>query len=250
MPIVFHGIPYDDDFEIRKFGFHNSFIFQGVYDTVRVLGKYPHKTIHSVGPYLYYCKPYYEEPKLKQVKNQIGKAALVFLSHSSEGEKAHIQVDRTIERVLSKTKAHFDTFLVCVYCQDVHQLRAEDVDTPGIKYVSAGFKLDPLFCSRLKTIISLADVVFFDGFSSSIGYAHLLGKQIVSLMPENSGVEGNARQSEFHRLFCVGNDEPDELRSLYIEKYWGTSQIKSQTEIRKIFQDNKDRIIQRKGFFI
>lgn len=86
------------------------------------------------------------------------------------------------EKQIAYIEAHpegmkIDTVLACVYCMDAPYI--EEAETNSIKYVSAGFKLDYKFISRLKTILQLADVVYYSSFSSSMGYAYYMGKNII-----------------------------------------------------------------------
>lgn len=247
-PLVFHGIPYSDNFSIGKFGFHNSFIFQGKYDEARVLKKYPSKKLYEVGPYIFYSKNYYDEKKIKKIKESLGKTALIFLSHSAEGSFAKLQIEQQIQNVKLYSKKTYKTFMVCVYCMDVEQVMPSELTNNDVKYVCAGYKLDPLFSSRLKTILSLADDVFFDSFSSSIGYAFLMNKGVYSIK-EFSDEKCVGREDTFHTLFKVSNNISDDERRAFIEKYWGLSLIKTKEEIQSIYYENKDRIRKRKGFF-
>ncbi len=261
LPLLLHGVPYVDDFDIDKFAFYNSFIFQGNHDALRVKENYPNKKIYTVGPYIYYTMSNYNKEDFDSFKKQLGKTALIFLNHTAEQIlnhskkqiKASMQVNKKIDYILSRTNKTYDTYIVCVYCQDVNQVSEKDMNEKNIMYVSAGYKLDNQFCSRIKTILELSDDIYFDGFSSSIGYAYIMKKNVYSL-EENKNVGDSRipenRYKKFSRLFGIGNQMSDNERSEYIDKYWGLSQIKTKKEIWNIFAENKERIRKRKGFFI
>lgn len=247
-PLLLHGVPYNDDFDTSRFGFHNSFIFQGKADTEKVLKRYPSKIIYIVGPYIYYSDDYYDDAKIRDIKNSWGRTALLFLNHSVEGLSAKLQIDKKIKFIKDNIKSQYDTYLVCVYCMDAEQIQSENINSEQIKLVSAGYKLDPMFSSRLKTILSLSDDVFFDGFSSSIGYAYLLKKGVYSIGPSNNNGNKN-RINTFNSLFCTNSINTDEERRIFVENYWGISEIKTKEEIKNIYYENKNRIKNRIGFF-
>lgn len=255
LPLLLHGVPYDDNFNTDKFAFYNSFIFQGTHDALRVKGSFPNKKIYTIGPYIHYTTSYYKKEEIDVLRDRLGKTALIFLKHSTEQIEALMQVNKKIEYIQSRTKKTYDTYIVCVYCQDVNQVCEKDMAEKNIMFVSAGYKLDPLFSSRLKSILELSDDVYFDGFTSSIGYAYIMKKNIYSLEENENESMGSSRLSEnrcemFSRLFCIGSQMEDNEKDEYIDKYWGISQIKTKEEIWNIFIENKERIRKRKGFFI
>lgn len=256
-PIVEHGIPFGPDFTLKRYPLNNSYIFQGKYALEGWKENYKNRKAFFVGPLIHYCANYYSKEKISKIKEKLGRTALIFLPHSVEENKIQFDVDKIINTYLSGTADNVDSILVCVYCQDVNQIGNEELKNRDIHYVSAGFKLDSLFVSRLKTIIEISDIVFYDTFSSSIGYAYYLGKKIVTLIDDKQlekwkeqwGEEGCVKLREIANLFPLReiSDERANQRK-FIDKYWGISNIRDKKYIQMIVEYNKNRLRKRLGF--
>lgn len=256
-PIVEHGIPVVSDFDLKRYYLNNSYIFQGKYAFKGWKENCRNKEAFSVGPLIHYCSSFYSEEKISEIKKKIGRTALVFLPHSSENNRIQFDVDNIVNTYLIQSNDTIDSVIVCVYCQDVNQISKEVLRDRNIQFVSAGFKLDNMFISRLKTIIEIADVVIYDTFSSSIGYSYYLGKRVIALIDEEQilrwktkwGREASFKLEEIARLFpIINNYDEIEDKKKFIDKYWGISNIRDREYIRKIVEFNKTRIRKRLGF--
>lgn len=256
LPIVEHGIPYDEDFDPTVHSKKVSYIFQGRYAESKWNSTRQRRKAYYIGPYIYYCKGYYSEKKIKRMKNINRKTALIFLPHTCEGEDEKIDIYGILNKYEKYFESDVKTVLACVYCYDTNKIDLNNEYRYNIKFVSAGFKTDPLFVRRLKTILELSDVVVFDSFSSSIGYAYYLGKEIICNISEkqiqkayDSGkMEEGEKLTVLRELFSFANKGTDDERREFINKYWGLSEIKSKQEIRMILEENKKTIIRRMGF--
>ena len=253
LPILEHGIPYSDVFNPEKYKLNNSFIFQGRNNEKQ--WKHSKKqAAYYIGPYIHYCDGIYDDETVKRIKEKNGYTALVFLPHSIETNQFRINVKKIIEEFNITQGMKIDTVLACVYCMDAPYI--EEAETNSIKYVSAGFKLDYKFISRLKTILQLADVVYYSSYSSSMGYAYYMGKNIIcnpspkdiediEKLIDKSAAEKLVRMKE---LFGVDSKASEESKREFINEFWGLDEIKSPDEIRKIFNENRKRIRHKIGF--
>lgn len=146
--------------------------------------------VFVIGPYVNYAEPYYSEEKTAELKKKLGKTLLVVLSHSYEGDASRNAAENLVETVYERYGSDFDTVMVCVYWNDVKEPEVEGFRQRGAFLVSAGFREDPNFVRRLRTVISLADYVVGNDIGTNMGYCMALGKQ--------------------YALICSGNREPDD----------------------------------------
>lgn len=252
LPVMEHGVPYSSIFDPKKYKLHNSYIFQGKENYSQWMAT-KKNAAYYIGPYIHYCKGYYDERELRRQKDANGLTVLVFLPHSTEVDSFSVEVNDVIDGLRAVGK-EVNTVLVCVYCMDVPQLEMNV--NANVRYVCAGFKLDPLFACRLKSIIELADIVYYSTFSSSVGYSYYMGKEILcNPSPKDFDqleriVDKSACQKllDMQRLFGPFANVAEEERRSFIERYWGISEIKSPEEISTILRENKSRIHKHLGF--
>lgn len=251
IPIIEHGILYSD-FDPTRYKIHNSYIFQGK-SNYSDWKKTQKSKPYYIGPYIHYCDYCYDNTTISKLKKKNGKTLLLFLPHSIETKQFSID----LQNILSGLKGRFekiDTILACVYCMDCLDL--PKISDKRIRLVSAGFKLDPLFISRLKTIIELSDIVYYTSFSSSIGYAYYLGKTIVcnpnerdyKQVQDEIGETACAKLKSFHRLFGLDSNSSDSAKREFVNELWGLDEIKTKEEILNILKENERRIKCRLGF--
>lgn len=252
LPILEHGIPYSN-FDSSKYKVNNAYIFQGKNNDLN-WRKTKNNPAYYVGPYIHYCDYVYDKQKISDLKKEMGKTLLLFLPHSIETKQFSIDVNNIITGI-EKACGKVDTILACVYCMDcINMPRIEGIN---IRYVSAGFKLDWRFVSRLKTIIELADIVYYTSFSSSIGYAFYLNKQIIcnpnakdyEQVKKEIGEESLSKLELFNKLFGPSSKATYEEKVAFINHYWGLDEIKTKEEIRSIVVENKKRIRRKLGFY-
>ena len=252
LPILEHGVPYSE-FDSTKYKVNNAYIFQGKNNDLN-WKKTKKNPAYYIGPYIHYCDCIYSQEKMNQLKREMGNTLLIFLPHSIETKQFSIDV----KNILSGIKdvcGNIDTILACVYCMDCINIPV--IQDYNIRFVCAGFKLDSLFVSRLKTIIELSDIVYYTSFSSSIGYAFYLKKHIICNPNNNDyaqvekeiGKESSRRLALFHSLFGISSTSTNEEKYAFINYYWGLDQIKTKEEIRLIVKENKKRIRRRLGFY-
>ena len=252
MPLLEHGVTYRTQLSQERYNFSSPYIFQGAFHKEEWV-KHSKQKCYSIGPYIHYARDIYEQSKINSIKKKNGKTLLFFPAHSIEIglDFEYRQKESYADSIWSDYIKDFDTAMACVYCLDFLNGVEEAIHNGPIKVVSAGFKTDPLFVRRLKTIINMADTVLYSCISSSIGYAFYLGKTVVASVPENmmkgEDVISEANR-ELMRLFSLDNKASDEERQIWVNDYWGLDQIKTKQEIADIYYENKKRLTSHFGF--
>lgn len=263
LPLLEHGISVPDFFQSSM---KHPYIFEGRYK--EKLWNENSKGVHCyyVGPYIYYAKDYYEKAELNKEKEKLGKTVLVFPPHSTEvDEEGKYTLNQFDKYLFGSIGKQFDSIIACIFWINLGDPYVEKLRSKGVKVVSAGFKLDPLFIRRLRTIIDFADTVLYPAFTTSIGYAYHLGKRVVCFYDKkdkpfidsvaftekendiiNSGFE--AMQQHFSRVFSEDAEPFSKEQRNLINTYWGLDEIKTPEEIRNIVKENKKRIITHLGF--
>ncbi|MBF9017748.1 hypothetical protein [Oceanispirochaeta sp. M2] len=254
-PFIEHGI----DFEEEEVNVINTMIFQGAYKRSKVSNiRLPFFTI---GPYIHYSKNLFDTEKMNKLKKEYGKTLLYFPSHSMETFNIEYDVRENIEYITNNYSDNYDTFIVCMYWNDI----ANEVDKLykkyGFKVVTAGLRSDRNFLDRLKTIILLSDTVLLNDLTTALGYSIFLKKPVVIRAHEikknfmrNDGDDLNPCDGQYNdtlnialKLFNNKNKITEE-QLVFVEKYWGLSNIKSEDEIKFILELNAKIIKYSLGF--
>ncbi len=252
-PLLEHGIMYNNTLALSRYNTHRPYIFQGrsCESQWKQISK---KKAYYIGPYIHYASTIYDESELRSLKAKLGKVALVFLPHSVEFDQFSIHIDEIVHRYTERSNENVDTILICAYYNDLSSELIRSLErTENIKLVCAGFKLDPLFVCRLKTILQLSDICFFTSFSTSIGYVYYLDKKIVPDIDTSEkdrfrkayGEAGIKQLNRFEQCFLNG-DEIEQRE--FVEALWGISELKEPDEIREIFMEAKRNMIHSVGF--
>ncbi len=256
MPLLQHGIPYGVDLDLSRLNRNSAYIFQGRAGQEIWEANIPKEKAYYVGPYIHYSQSYYTKSQMKSLKHQLGKTLLLFLPHSCEFESMSIHLNDIIEKYEKTNHESIDTIIACIYYADLTQELIDWVNKQSnFRLVCSGFKLDSNFVRRLRTILELADNVIFNSFSSSIGYAYYLGKNIICDIDDDElkqcfdsyGEDGKVKLVKFKELFD-NSDVTDQAKYAFINHYWGIEDIKTPVDMRKIIKENKYKIISHLGF--
>lgn len=262
LPLMEHGIAVDG---YVRHDMNRACIFQG-----RYLEQYWKENSNGVpcyciGPYIHYARDYYDNKQLLENRTKNGKTILIFPPHSTEKEKNEYTLNKFDDYLFNHLAKNYDTIIACVFWANLHDSYIESLASKGVKLVSAGFKLDPLFVQRLRTILSLADTVLYPAFTTSVGFAYYLRKKII-FINNNSEYKmgfGDDYSEKIKDLVAKGvesqniifsehfaeNEIPfNEKQEKLINYYWGVDCIKNPQQIREIVSENKKRIIRRFGF--
>lgn len=209
----------------------------------RVIRQFTDKAIFQVGPYIRYAAPYYTLEEYKTLKNELGKVLLLFPAHGTN--EAIIQHEHA--QYLAKVDAlaeDYDTVLVNAFWWNINDPIIDAFERMGYRVVSAGFRDDVRFLSRLRTLIDLADLVAGDEIGTHVGYSLALGtpyrslsvsKHVCERPKEKLDLTGGDIKNALWHLF----DGSSEINCQQIEEcepYWGFSQSKTREELKLIFE--------------
>ena len=174
-PGIEHGIKFDGT--VWKYvDNYLSYAAQGAYRSSHIHQIDSWKPVFVVGPYIHYAQTYYSHEVEKIYKRKLGKTLLVFPSHTNEWDNLSGTDNDFVDIIYEKYSKYFDSILVCAYWNDVDSPVFEDFSDRGAIIVSAGYRGDPQFICRLKTIISLSDAVVGDDIATNIGFCLYMKK--------------------------------------------------------------------------
>ncbi len=213
------------------------------------------KVLFAIGPSIHYAEPLLSDIDLKEIRNQLGKTLLIFLPHSSWS----IYVDFDIKYIISiikKIEKEFENILICIGWRDVLRNIDEFFINEGYTCVTAGNVYDNQFLNRLKTLILLSSHTMSFSFGTHIGFCIYLNrphwifeevKQKISVPDKirDTSVfsasplsinEGRYIIEHFREAEDVITDKQKEI----IDLIWGTSHIKTPSEIKELFSIAED----------
>jgi len=262
LPLLEHGINFCEQV---GYGYkqHVSYIFQGRSKEQSWKKERRGIPAYFIGPYIHYVRDYYDEEHINKIKSELGRTLLVFTPHSTEMGEVSLALDNFDDYLFNQIGKKYDTIIACVYWADATTAYTQKLADSGAKIVSAGFKMDPLFAQRLKSIIKIADDVLFPGITTALGYAYYCGKKVIYVDYEESIVDTGALANQklqvyqdglmdhrlsFAKVFHEDADIITQEKSKLINFYWGLDEIKTPEQIRDIYFNNKHRIKKRLGF--
>jgi len=240
--IIEHGTYFSDQVaDIELESNLPSFVTYSSY-RAKILKKYrPHT--YAIGPLIHYAPNYLNE-------EQLAKTILFFPSHSLIGLTNNYDCDWSYKKIKSISKG-FDTIRVCIYWKDILLGMHKYYQSKGLDCVTAGHILDPLFLSRVKSIIQNADLTVSNDASSPLSYCIYMNKPHVIFyqLPRMSGKKYfkkimtdywksdpyNQVVKEFSKIQFYITRKQREL----INYYCGTNNVKNKTELKKIVQETE-----------
>ncbi|GGC09498.1 hypothetical protein [Dyadobacter sediminis] len=211
------------------------------------------KVPSQVGPYIHYCEGLLDAKALSEIKESLGRVLLVFPSHSIGAVASEYDKEQFCTEI-EKRKAGYDTVLVCMYWKDAQNGDHEYYQNMGYKLTTAGHRDDLYFLNRLKSIISLSDMVISNSTGTHIGYSLFLNKpnylfkQHVALVSKSKSGD-NLLNQHYHPEVTSTKERDNQLLydafSVFEEKIspeqyklanyiWGFDQIKSPEELKSI----------------
>lgn len=167
-------------------------------------------------------------------------------------------------RFLEKIGRDFDTITICLSWKDVLLGKAELYRQHGFECVTAGHMFDPLFMSRLKSIIELATLTTSFELTSAFGYSVLMGKPHyyhefdTTWRAESHDIihrdtlGGKTAKPLFQwvlNLFSELRDDitPKQREAVY--HYFGFYDTKTPEEVRAVFEITEDMYRQPEKYF-
>ncbi len=262
LPILEHGINFSNEI---GYGYKTrmSYIFQGrskqkIWEANKKL-----KQAYYVGPYIHYSRDFYEEKIINDILKEDGKILLIYPPHSTEYGATELYLDSFNQYVFSHLAKQYDSIYACIFWSDVNTPYTKWLISQGVKPVSAGFKIDPLFVRRMKSLLKMSATVLFPSFCTAIGYAYYLNKHViyvdyedcvkdiysqnnVSMKIYDDGIARNKKR--LSQLFAEDQALKTKEKDEFVNLYWGLSDIKTQSEIEDIYYKNKKAIKHRLGF--
>ena len=236
-----HGIRFGNDKWLYS-DYNTCYICQGENRIDEIYNVNKKMPVLPIGPYVHYSSQYYSDDKIDKIKKKNGKTLLVFLGHTTEWEKEKDSND-IFNIVYSKYAKSFQTVIVCVYWKDIDNAQIDLFKEKGAIVVSAGFRQDPNFIRRLKTIISLSDFVVSNDIGTNIGFAIYLHKDFsLEGEPRLNGSDNyyNNNYKRFYEAFHLQNENgftkyQIALQKKLYEEFWGEKNIKEPNEMKEYF---------------
>ncbi len=160
------------------FEYKTAVIMSGEYYKSKIHERAPWVPVYTVGPYLNYANVTYNANVMKEKKKCIGTMLLAFLPHTLENANREYNRKCFIDEVLNNYRHLYNQIWLCVYFADINDEICDYARSRGIHVVSAGFRFDPVFNDRLKTILQLCDGVVCGDIGGFLAYAMFLNKPV------------------------------------------------------------------------
>lgn len=163
--------------ERRVNGFHRVYTYSDYRRSVLLEQGYHAADIVVCGPYIQYVRGLLSTERMRAMRQRLGRALVVFPSHSTSGIDVNYDVAELIRRVeVEKTENGFDTAVFCVFYRDVQRGLHTAYQRAGYHVVTAGHKFDPNFLPRLRSIFEIAHSTVSNSIGTHIGYSVALGR--------------------------------------------------------------------------
>lgn len=244
LPSVEHGlIFFDKNWTDTEYTARASCVTFGEFRK-NILRRYYDTPIFTVGPYIRYAKPYYNETLFKETKKCLGKVITLFPMHSTDKSGVNYSKESFINYVEKKRKG-YDTVVVCMFWWNLDDPIVKEFQKMGYKVVSAGYREDINFLRRQRTIIELSDLVVTDSVGTHIGYCYALNRT-VEIFDSNTGFVNleniqdlfwQNNNDSIKRAFNRGNKyEIDKIMNYY----WGNNIYLTRNQLADICELNEE----------
>lgn len=206
----------------------------------------------SVGPYIAYAEDYLSGEDTKQLKEKLGKVLLVFPSHSIDRVKVSFETNDLIDeinRVSCKNK--IQRVLVCLYYRDILNGNYAQYEKAGFTVVTAGYREDCLFLSRLRSLISISDLTMSNSVGTHVGYCVYMGKpHYVYGQAKLFSADSASDEAEFINPYAdtassekqivasafMGEETSDNAITEICDYFWGFKNVLSRSEMSELLQ--------------
>lgn len=184
--IIEHGMYFSDQVaDIELESDLSSFITYSPYRS-GILKKLK-KQSFVIGPFIHYADHYLNREQLKNERKRLGKTILFFPFHSLLDVDNEYDMNLSFKKIKALSK-DYKTVRVCMYWKDVLLGKHKFYQSKGWECVTAGHILDPLFLSRLKSMIYLSDLTISNDASTPLSYSIYMGKpHIIFLQQPKTG---------------------------------------------------------------
>lgn len=206
------------------------------------------KQAFCIGPFIHYAPHFLSAKELLSEKKRLGKCLLLFPSHSTGDLAINYNINQLCKKV-KKLGKDYDSIRVCLYWKEVLSGRAKYYQDFGFECITAGHILDPLFLSRLKSIIETANATVSNAVGNHIGYSVFVGKPHI-IIPQKQTVEGRKSERilienfwwkskpavEIVKAFVKITDQITPHQRSIVNYYWGIDNIKTKRKFMDIIR--------------
>lgn len=219
-----------------------------------ITAKLTNKHIIKIGPYIHYAKSVLSDVEYEKTKQEIGKTLLVFPSHSVKNVQLKYDVDEFTKEI-EKIKGEYNTVLICLFYLDAQNRElVAKYENLGYRIVTSGHRFDNYFLDRQKTIISLADMTMSNRMGTHVGYCVYMNKphylfqqksdyhaenrkeaeRVINARTDDELLDREREIKDIGKYFSKFSTSISEDQKKIIDKYWGTSCIKSKEELLEL----------------
>lgn len=255
-PSIEHGlILYDDIFTDTRYTSRPTVATFGDYRR-GVIRRFTDRPVYTVGPYINYAPDYYSECDFEKKKRELGKVLLVFPSHSTDASEV-TQDDERYIAALKEWGKDYDSILINIFWWNINGALSERFADEGFRVVSAGFRDDIRFLSRLRTIIRLSDMVIGDSVGTHAGYVLALDRpyQYLNLGTTVRANDGREASTEYRKditdyLVDIFSSEGLDINSMRCatDCFWGYSKLRSPQEVQAMLKVSREIGIRSRGW--
>jgi hypothetical protein len=213
------------------------------------------ENILAVGPYIFYADEYYNQQKVIIEKKRLGKTLVVFFPHTRKDEESifiktgEFTVDN-YKKSIEIFESNYDSIIGVFHYYDLDCDFRIEIEKLGVKTVTAGHPKDPLFLSRLRSIILLGDFSLSYNISTHVGYCIALGlpHQVIEIRPgvndyymflnkdlyptRTLNSQEKIMLSEARLLFNSNSESITNEQYNFVNEYFGLDQLKSPSDIK------------------
>lgn len=213
--------------------------------------KFPSRVIIPIGPYIAYSPHYLDKQTLEKEKKRLGKMLLAFPLASTHYIEFNYDIKAYCKELEDMSK-DFDSIGICLYWKDILTGKGDIFLKYGFECFTAGHMFDPLFLSRLKSIIELSTVTTSNHVGTYLGYSVYMGRPFwltnpgevniskpINIIDDETPMSWSAFP-QFSKPFSARHGDISVNQMEVVDRYWGLSNIKSVEEMEKIIKEAEE----------
>lgn len=210
------------------------------------------KNIITVGPYIAYAESLLSKEDVEKEKKRLGNNLLVFPMHSTHWVNIDYNISNFISNI-KKTGKGFESIRICMYWKDILRGVYKPYKKAGFEIVCAGHIYETNFLPRLRSLIEISDYTMSNNIGTHIGFCICLNKPhylidddyiVTDYLQNETRKPEREKQSKMSNAiknnFCIYSDKITDQQFKVAEEFWGTSEIKSKEEMRRILLELAD----------
>ena len=213
--------------------------------------------IVPIGPYIQYAEPFYSAKDTEEIKARFGKTLLVFPQHSCLESNVGYDAKSFFSKIEAiRGRQSIDTVIVNIYYRDLNEKIKIFCKQHGYIISCAGHQTDPMFLSRLKSVIQLSDYTVSSTVGTHVGYCVSMNKPHAVLNSLNLATDGEdacsspEKQHDFKILEEAFQEKADGITSKQIRLcnyYWGNDISLSRKEMHSMLTSCEARFKAMRG---